>query len=38
MEILIKNKILGLILIGMAIIFLIAVVIFKIQIDNLTNS
>lgn len=38
MEIMIKNKVLGLTLIGIAVIFLIAVVIFKMQINNLTNS
>ena len=34
----VKNRILGLTLFGIAVIFLVAVVIFKIQINNLTNS
>ena len=38
MEFMVKNRILGLTLLGIALIFLVAVVIFKIQINNLTNS
>src|SRR3989338_10653086 len=38
MEFMVKNRILGLTLICVAIIFLVAVIIFKLQINNLTNS
>ncbi|MBS3146558.1 hypothetical protein J4471_02570 [Candidatus Woesearchaeota archaeon] len=38
MEIMVKNKVIGFTLICVAIIFLVAVIIFKLQINNLTNS